>query len=107
MKLYKRIDMPKSRKPLPVYLQIRDTSGAYHQAAARISRAINGQCNYSAGIAHALSFTDSYYKRMDKPIDYASADIPLLEDYIIHGYDYTIRQAAFHEWRRRKMEGVE
>lgn len=97
--------MPK--KSYAPYLQIRDSSGDYHAAAARISKVLTGQIDYTAGAAHALSFTDEYYKRLSKPIDYTAADTALLEDYIIHGYDYTIRAAAFAEWKRRISEAKE
>jgi hypothetical protein len=88
-------------KKINTNLTIRDPKGIKHAEAAFISRALNGKNSYTAGTEYALTFTAAYHRHLSKPIDYAEADTSLLEDYIIHGYDYTIRAAAFTEWKRR------
>lgn len=94
-----------TKKSTSQILNVRDTSGDLHAAAARISKALTGTIDYSAGVVHALSFTDTYYRRISKPIDYATTPIDVLRDYAVHGYDFTIRAPALAEIERRYQTG--
>lgn len=95
--------MPK--KSTSKKLTMRDPRGELHAAAARISRAMTGNTDYSAGVTHALTFADQYYKRLSKPIDYAATPLDVLRDYAVHGYDFTIRAPALAEIERRYQTG--
>lgn len=95
----------RTRQPSPP-LCIRDPQGTWHAKAAAISAALTGDRDYSAGLAHALSFTAEYYSVKTKPINYRAEPLDVLRDYAVHGYDYTIRCAALTEIERRYREAT-